>query len=45
MGIGDEIGLAVEIGQIVGIGLFGETGLVVSQHAYHIHKAKESLKW
>ena len=30
MGIGDEIDLVVGIGPVVGIGLFGGTGLVVS---------------
>ena len=30
VGIGDEIGLVVGIDQVVGIGLFGGTGLVVS---------------
>ena len=30
MGFRDEIGLVVRIGPVVGIGLFGGTGLVVS---------------
>ena len=30
VGIGDEISLVVGIGPVVGIGLFGGTGLVVS---------------
>ena len=36
MGFLDEIGLVVRIGPVVGIGLFGETGLVVSlTHTMH----------